>query len=100
MRPARFFSLDYLEHAVLRDGTRVRLRLVRPESKDTLRAAFERMSPESRYARFLAPKASLSDDELRYLCDVDQENHVAIGAVRDEADEQTGLGVARFVRLP
>lgn len=109
----RFFTLDYRERAVLPDGTVVRLRLVRPDDKATLRAGFERWSPASRYARFLAPKQSLSDDELRYLCDVDHEDHLAIGAERDtDADElgiadelgranepPRGLAIARFIRL-
>jgi GNAT superfamily N-acetyltransferase len=102
MAGPRFFSLDYLERAVLRDGTAVRLRLVLPEDKEILRAGFERLSPASRYARFLAPKSQLSDDELRYLCEVDHERHVAIGAVRDDGEASAapvGLGVARFIRL-
>jgi GNAT superfamily N-acetyltransferase len=96
----RFFSSDYVEHAVLRSGMKVRLRLVRPGDTELLRAGFDRLSPASRYARFLAPKLSLSDDELRYLCDVDQENHVAIGAVHDDGGgDPVGLGIARFIRI-
>jgi GNAT superfamily N-acetyltransferase len=98
----RHFTADYVERAVLRDGTAVRLRLLTPEDKPLLRAGFERMSPESRYARFLAPKQSLSDDELRYLCHIDQETHFAIGAVAEDGDgsgEPVGLGIARFIRL-
>jgi GNAT superfamily N-acetyltransferase len=80
---------------------RVRIRLVRPSDKEILRAGFERLSDESRYTRFLASKTRLSDDELRYLCELDHENHFAIGAVLDTADAApVGLGVARFIRLP
>lgn len=100
MTSPRFFTLDYLEHAVLSDGTKVRLRLVRPEDKELLRAGFDRWSPQSRYARFFAPKTSLSDDELRYLTECDQENHFAIGAARDDdGPDAVGLGIARFIRL-
>jgi GNAT superfamily N-acetyltransferase len=107
MGAPRFFSLDYLERAVLQDGTPVLLRLIRPEDKDLLRAGFERLSPASRYARFLAPKHALSDDELRYLCEVDHETHVAIGAVLetppaagdDAPAPPVGLAIARFIRL-
>ena len=100
MATPRFFTLDWVEQAVLSDGTPVRLRLIRPEDKDTLRAGFDRLSPASRYARFLAPKTALSDEELRYLCEVDHENHVAIGAVRDVPGQPAdGLGIARFIRL-
>ena len=73
MGEPRFFTRDYAEQAVLRDGTRVRLRLIRPDDKALLHDGFERLSPASRYLRFLAPKAALSDDELRYLCEVDHE---------------------------
>ena len=62
----RFFSRDDVERAVLRDGTKVALRLIRPEDKELLRAGFDRLSPASRYARSSQPKAQLSDDELRY----------------------------------
>jgi GNAT superfamily N-acetyltransferase len=102
MSQSRTFSLDYLEHAVLGDGTKVRLRLVRPEDKDVLRAGFDHWSAASRYSRFLTPKASLTDDELRYLCEVDNENHVALGALRDDTApdaSEVGLGIARFIRL-
>jgi ribosomal protein S18 acetylase RimI-like enzyme len=108
----RVFTDGYAEHVTLRDGTQVVLRLVRPDDKDLLRRGFERWSPQSRYARFLVPKHRLTDEELRYLCEVDQESHFALGAIRggdsaDDADstESTdtlavGLAIARFIRLP
>ncbi|MGN6110660.1 MAG: GNAT family N-acetyltransferase [Kofleriaceae bacterium] len=98
----RHFSLDYVELAVLRDGTPVRLRLVLPGDKALLRAGFEKLSPESRYARFLGPKHALTDEELAYLTELDQDHHFAIGAVRDDdagGGEPVGLGVARFIRI-
>jgi len=113
MTEPRFFSLDYLERTALGDGTPIYLRLIGPDDKDALRAGFDRLSPASRYARFLAPKAALSDDELRYLCEVDNEQHFAIGAALDDGAHElpgiagppgrgapVGLGVARFIRLP
>jgi hypothetical protein len=38
----RFFTLDYVERATLRDGTTAILRLVCPEDKELLRREFER----------------------------------------------------------
>jgi GNAT superfamily N-acetyltransferase len=98
---ARVFTADYAERTTLRNGTPVLLRLVVPGDMDLLRRGFERWSPESRYARFLAPKERLSEAELRYLCDVDQENHFALGAMQVSDDSTpVGLGIARFIRLP
>lgn len=98
----RHFTADYAERVVLKDGSEVVLRLVVPEDKEILRAGFERLSPESRYARFLAPKQRLTDEELAYLVEVDQETHFALGATREGVDGSPpiGLGIARFIRLP
>jgi GNAT superfamily N-acetyltransferase len=96
----RHFTFDYEERVALRDGTQVVLRLLRPEDKPLLRDGFERLSAESRYARFFSPKSTLTEDELRYLCEIDHESHFAIGAVREQADGTvTGLGIARFIKV-
>ena len=100
---ARRFDASYVEHATLRDGTPIVLRLVVAQDKEILRRGFEKWSDESRYTRFLVPKQRLSDAELAYLCDVDQERHFALGAVSDTAGrdgDPVGLGIARFIRLP
>lgn len=87
------------EHA-LRDGSHVRLRHIRPEDADELRRGMERLSPESRYRRFLGAVGTLSDELIQYLCNVDGHDHVAIVATRPRADGgEDGLGVARFVRV-
>lgn len=88
----RFFCDDYAELAELRDGTKVLLRLVRPSDKQLLLRGFEQLSARSRYLRFLVPKAVLTEDELRYLTELDGEDHFAIGAVRlvEEPLAETG----------
>ena len=88
------------EHA-LADGTRVTLRFIRPDDAAEMRRSFARLSPRSRYQRFLAGVPELTDEMLAYLTQVDGENHVAIVATTDSLDlkSEVGLGVARFVRL-
>lgn len=85
----------------LTDGTRVRVRVLRPSDRELLRAGFEHLSPESRYLRFLAATPRLTERMLTYLTETDGWNHLAVGAQRIEADGSPGegLGVARFVRL-
>lgn len=96
----RRFGVSYGERVLLRDGTPVFLRLVRPEDKPLFLEAWGRLSPPSRYRRFLAPKARLTAEDLRYLTEVDGENHLAIVALRETPGAELGVGVARFVRLP
>ncbi len=88
------------EEVSLDDGTRVALRALGPEDKPLVRRGFERLSPQSRYRRFLSAKKELSDADLSYLCDVDGERHFALGAVVEGPSGPEGIGVARFVRLP
>ena len=81
----------------LRDGSTVDVRPIRPEDKGRLARGFERLSPESRYRRFLSPVPELDRRALAYLTEVDHHDHEALIAI-DPAGE--GVGVARFVRAP
>lgn len=98
---ARAFGPDYAEELTLRSGTRVRLRMIGPDDKPRLVEGLRRLSPQSRYLRFFTDKARLTESELRYLTEIDGEDHFAIGASRvdDEGREGEGLGIGRFVRL-
>lgn len=91
------FDADYQERATLRDGRAVVLRLIRAEDKDLLRRGFAKLSHESRYRRFFSVKSELSEDELRYLTEVDGVQHFALGAVT--VDGSDGFGVARFIQI-
>jgi nucleotide-binding universal stress UspA family protein/RimJ/RimL family protein N-acetyltransferase len=88
--PATGFSLR------LRDGALLEVRPIAPEDRELLRAAFERLSPESRYRRFFGPMPDLSERELDYLTQIDHADHEALVALDATAGEI--VGVARFVR--
>ena len=85
----------------LADGTLVRIRPVGRDDRDRLRNGYARLSAESRYRRFLAAPATLSESTLDYLTGTDGWNHLALGAELAAlgADTSYGLGIARFVRL-
>jgi GNAT superfamily N-acetyltransferase len=84
---------------LLPNGTRVRMRFIAPTDKALLAAGLAALSPESRRARFLAPRARLTERELRDFTELDGHDHVAIVAVT-ESDPPLFAGVARFVRDP
>lgn len=96
------FDEDYREEAELSDGSRVLLRVLRPEDRPLLVRGFQRLSAESRYLRFMGSKAELSEEELESLLTLDGDDRFAIGAVGTDprSGEPEGLGVARFARLP
>lgn len=74
------------------------IRPIVPADKQALAAGFESLSPESRYARFLAPRGHLSEAELRYFTEIDHHNHEAL--VAEDPDTGAGVGVARYIRTP
>ena len=84
----------------LRDGTPVLVRAVGPEDKIRLQDGLSRMSTWSIYRRFARTVSRLTADELRYLTEVDQENHIAWGAVDPSDPHETGLGISRLIRDP
>ncbi|MCS6898542.1 MAG: GNAT family N-acetyltransferase [Myxococcales bacterium] len=95
-------DLSWEEHHTLPDGTEVLLRLLCPTDADALRVGFQRLSPESRYRRFLSVLPALSDEMVRYLTETDGECHVAIvaGIVSPDLKSEEGIAVARYIRLP
>lgn len=90
------------EELTLADGTPIVVRPIRPDDKEELARGFAQLSAASRYLRFHSLKANLTDEDLRYLTEVDGEDHVALVAATPSHDlkEEIGLGVARFVRDP
>src|SRR5207245_10374104 len=94
------FTGDYSSTHRLVDGTPVRRRLLRRADREKLVAAFDRLSPESRYRRFFTAMPRLPEKLLRSLLDIDGWNHLAIGAetVTTDPAEAEGGGIARFIR--
>ncbi len=88
----------------LSDGTLVEIRPIRADDALRLQAAHARLSPESRYRRFLGAKPILSTQDVRYLVDVDGADHFALvatataPAAATDGDEVI-VAVTRFVRL-
>jgi GNAT superfamily N-acetyltransferase len=81
---------------VTHDHAPLVIRPIQPDDKEGLSAAFERLSEESRYRRFLSPHNRLTKAELRYFTEVDHHDHEALVAIDPGTGE--GVGVARFVR--
>jgi RimJ/RimL family protein N-acetyltransferase len=83
-------------HVVVADGLELLLRPLRSDDKGRLAQAFERLGPETRYRRFFAPVQTLSDQDLRYLTEVDHHDHEALAAINPE--NGSIVAVARYVR--
>ncbi len=95
------FHHQYSESFTLKDGLIVTMRTLYPSDKEQLAEGFGELSALSRYQRFFAAKQGLSEKELRFFTEIDEQSHYAIGAsVKTEFEQQgRGVAVARFVRL-
>jgi acetyltransferase len=79
----------------LRDGRRVRLREIRSDDRDEVRQAFERLSGESRYMRFMSYVKELSPRTLERT--VKQQNERELGLVA-EVDAPDGIDIVAGAR--
>ena len=87
-------------HIVLPDGTPAIIRPIRRDGGPKLAAELAKLSPDSRYQRFLSPKSSFSRGELDFLTNCDGVNHLALVLAVTDTDghELRSVAVARYIR--
>jgi acetate---CoA ligase (ADP-forming) len=86
----------YAAPALLRDGSSISIRAIRPDDKERLQRHFAALGRESRYFRFFGFKKELSEQELRFFTEPDFVGHVGLVAVRLLHGEEEIVGVARY----
>lgn len=87
------------ETVTLKDGTEVVIRPIRPDDATELQEAFQRLSMESIYLRFLSVKKVLTDEEARKLSTVDYTACMAFVAICKENRREIVVGVSRYALL-
>ena len=80
----------------LRDGSRLRLRPIRPEDATRLIDFYDHLSRETAYQRFFAVMKRLPPDWARILASVDYRRRLALVAERGPAESPELVGVARY----
>jgi GNAT superfamily N-acetyltransferase len=78
----------------------VLIRPIRRDDGDRLSASHTRLSPESRYRRFLSAKPELTGADVRYLVQVDGIDHIALVATQPWLRDEPIVAVARCIRIP
>lgn len=89
------YPVQYESDVVVRDGSTLRLRPVRPDDEAALREFYQRISDESWYLRFFRVRAATQPDAFR-LAKVDYDNEFVLVA---EAGGRLS-GVATYTRDP
>jgi RimJ/RimL family protein N-acetyltransferase len=80
----------------LRDGRLVTMRAVRPEDRDALQAAVTKLSPESRYSRFMSAVLELSPQMLERGIHPQDGRELQLVAECAEEVDQAIVGGARY----
>jgi RimJ/RimL family protein N-acetyltransferase len=90
-------AINYSARVLLRDGSRVEIRALRPEDEAGMLAAIERTSAQSLQRRFFVMKRHFSEKERAFFMDVDFKDHVAIVAIAEEAGREMIAGGGRYI---
>lgn len=92
--------MDDLTPVRLRDGTDAFVVPLLPANREALRMEYQRLSPDTRFSRFLAAVPELTEKMLDHLVDdVDGADHVALVAlVVPEDGTEVPVGLARIIR--
>lgn len=74
------------------------IRAILPSDKTPLQEGLKMLSPESIRQRFFLNKKEFSADELKFLTEVDQHNHLALMAFHQQGEVFIPAGVIRAIK--
>lgn len=84
--------------SVLKDGTHVCLRTIRPSDEERIRAGIAELSDRSRYLRFFSAFRDPPPAIVKRLSAVDGHDHIGWGAIRTDLEEPHAIGAAHAIR--
>jgi GNAT superfamily N-acetyltransferase len=90
--------LKMVKFFTIQDGTTIAIGLAGPEDEQRLIKGFNKLSLQTKLYRFHYGKNKLSTSEKDYLLNIDNYNHLAIGAVDVDKDQDVGIGMIRYIR--
>lgn len=90
-------AINYAARELLRDGSQIDIRALRPEDEADMLAAVEKTSAQSLQRRFFVMKRHFSKKELAFFMEVDFKDHVAIVALAEEAGRKVIVGGGRYI---
>lgn len=88
---------DYSVGDVLKDGTRVTIRAVRPDDRDRFLEAFRSLEQDSIYTRFFSHRGDPSDAELDRAVNVDFVREVVLVVTTETGRGETIIAAGRYV---
>lgn len=90
---------DYAADEILRDGSSIHIRAIRPDDRDRLLEHFRRLSARSLYQRFFGFRRAPTGEELAALTQLDFVGRIGMVATLGQGDSERFIGVGQCVRL-
>jgi RimJ/RimL family protein N-acetyltransferase len=87
---------SYKANEILKDGTAVTVRGIRPDDGPSIVEAFSKLDRESIYRRFFSPKKELSPSELEQLTSADFDRVVALVVTAKTPDGEVVIAGGRY----
>ncbi|MDC7700816.1 bifunctional acetate--CoA ligase family protein/GNAT family N-acetyltransferase [Vogesella indigofera] len=94
------YPVHIVHCALLKDGTTVMIRPVRPEDAQMQQEFVRNLSEESRYNRYMSSIKQLSQSMLVRFTQLDYDREMALAMVRQTDDGEEQLAVARYITDP
>jgi len=94
------YSSQYEHRLMLKDGQEVFLRPILPTDGPLLVELFNKMSPQSRYWRFLRPIKALSGNLLYQFTHLNYNRDFALAGIIQEAGKEAIIAVGRYAQVP
>ena len=86
----------HTDHLRLRDGSTLTVRLVAPDDGETLQDYFRKLSPPSRYNRFLGAMSELPPSQLDHFVHAGEDDRFSVIAVMTIEGREVTVGEARY----
>jgi len=94
---ARSADHEFRLLVVLRNGTPVTIRVMRPDDKDRLVAAFAKLDPQSVYVRFFSFRKELPEGPLNRIDQIDFVRLLGLVATVGSGDDEVVIGSSTYV---
>lgn len=95
------YPADLVEFLQLKDGRPLIIRPIQPDDADREQDFVKRLSPQTRYFRFMQAVQELTPEMLVRFTQIDYDREMALVAmIEDDEGQEIQIGVSRYVTAP
>ena len=97
---AHLYPSEISAQHTFKDGLTVRFRAIKPSDEEDMRRLFYRFSDKSVYYRYFSPIKTMPHTKMQTYVNVDFSRTMSIVGLTGDADQETIIAEARFIRDP